>query len=78
MPTEDVCEQFIKPYTEHRQCVYQDVIIDSPYLPKLWLGKTTHFASHWWGYRFLDVLAMLRNQSARLAAAGEPLAFYFF
>ena len=79
MTTQDVCMAFIKPYTEQRQCVYQDLLIDEPdVLPTGWVGKTTHFASHWWGYRFLDVLTMLRDHSARLAAAGEPVAFYFF
>ena len=48
MTTQDVCEQFIKPFTKSRSCVYQDLIVDEPDLaPPEWLGKTTHFASHW-------------------------------
>ena len=48
MTTEDVCELFIKPFTQERQCVYQDLLVDDPDIPDGWLGKTTHFASHWW------------------------------
>lgn len=78
MTTLDVCESFIKPFTKQRECVYQDLLVDQEQLPDGWLGKTTHFVSHWWGYKFLDVLQMLSEHSARLASAGKPMPYYFF
>ena len=47
MTTKQVCELYIKPFTKNRTCVYQDLIWDHPALPPTWLGKTTHFVSHW-------------------------------
>ena len=47
MTTKQVCELYIKSYTKNRKCVYQDLIWDHPDLPPTWLGKTTHFVSHW-------------------------------
>ena len=78
MTTTDVCYRFIKPYTFQRKCCYLDLLAEDPDLPGGWVGKTTHFASHWWGYSFLTVLEMLRAHSARLKTAGLPRAFYFF
>ena len=79
MTTTDVCDQYIKPYTRKRKCCYIDLLVEEdPTRPEGWVGKTTHFASHWWGYSFLAVLEMLRAHSARLKAAGLPRAFYFF
>ena len=47
MTTTDVCDRYIKPYTLQRKCCYMDLLEDSN-LPGGWVGKTTHFASHWW------------------------------
>ena len=49
MTTTDVCYRYISPYTLKRKCCYLDLLAEEdPNRPDGWVGKTTHFASHWW------------------------------
>ena len=49
MTTTDACDQYIKPYTLQRKCCYVDLLAEEdPNRPDGWVGKTTHFVSHWW------------------------------
>lgn len=73
MTTTDVMERIIKPETAARKCCYVELLASDDRCPPQWLGKTTHFASHWWGYSFLDLVAALRAFSATCA---EPPFFF--
>ena len=60
MTTTDVMEKFIKPETVALKCCYVELLTNANRCPREWLGKPTHFASHWWGYKFLDLVRALR------------------
>ena len=49
MSTTDVMERIIKPETTERKCCYVELIEfeGADRCPSEWLGKATHFASHW-------------------------------
>lgn len=47
MTTTDVMERIIKPETATRKCCYVELLSSDDRCPPQWLGKTTHFASHW-------------------------------
>ena len=75
-----VCDQYIKPATAARACCFTNLVIGDDGEPiggDLLLGKATCFISHWWGYRFLDLIAIVREHENALKAAGEPPAAYF-
>ena len=47
MTTTDVMETIIKPETAARKCCYVELVASDDRCPPQWLGKITHFASHW-------------------------------
>ena len=47
MTTTDVMERIIKPETTARKCCYIELLASDDRCPPEWLGKPTHFASHW-------------------------------
>jgi len=47
MTTTEVMELMIKPETAARKCCYVERLASDDRCPQSWLGKTTHFASHW-------------------------------
>ena len=73
MTTTDVMERIIKPETAARKCCYVELLSSDDRCPPQWLGKATHFASHWWGYSFLELVGALRAFSATCA---EPPFFF--
>ena len=73
MTTTDVMERFIKPETTARKCSYVELLSSDDRCPPHWLGKATHFASHWWGYSFTELVSVLRAFSAICA---EPPFFF--
>ena len=73
MTTTNVMERIIKPETAARKCCYVELLASDDRCPPQWLGKATHFASHWWGYSFLDLVTVLRAFSATCA---EPPFFF--
>ena len=73
MTTTDVMKRIIKPETAARKCCYVELLASDDRCPPQWLGKATHFASHWWGYSFLDFVDTLR----RFSATCEKPPFFF-
>ena len=73
MTTTEVMERIIKPETAAQKCCYVELLASDKRCPPQWLGKTSHFASHWWGYKFLDLVAALRTFSA---TCSEPPFFF--
>ena len=57
LTTKEVCEQFIKPMTEHHECSYCDLLrlSNNP-----GVGVATVFVSHAWKYQFLNVVSALQ------------------
>ena len=47
MTTTDVLKRIIKPETAARKCCYIELLASDDRCPPEWLGKPTHFASHW-------------------------------
>ena len=47
LTTTEVMETIIKPETAARKCSYVELFTGDDRCPPQWLGKTTHFASHW-------------------------------
>jgi len=47
MTTTEVMERIIKPETSARKCCYIELLTRDDRCPPEWLGKVTHFASHW-------------------------------
>lgn len=76
--TFNVCDDVVKPATVKRQCCYIDLIATHPSRVEGWLGTPTFFLSHWWGYSFVEVVAIVEAHEAQRAREGLPPAYYFF
>ena len=41
------------------------------------LGKPEYFVSHWWGYKWRNLIAMIREHDNALVASGKPPGVYW-
>ena len=79
MTTAEVCAKVIKPITLQKACSYYELLVQSEATAEPstdWWGPATHFLSHSWGYRFVDLLDILEAHEEHLHS--ERAVYYWF
>ena len=70
--TADVCNMIIKPATQAHNASYFELLVRAEPVHETstdWWGAATHFLSHSWSYRFVDLLDVLEQHEEQLSSA---------
>ena len=76
MTTHDVCGKYVRPACQDENCCFIDLLHDNQ-CPEGWFATMNCFVSHWWGYRFKDLVAMIVRHDKTRTDSGEPVGHYF-
>jgi hypothetical protein len=61
MTTDEFCSKYIKPAAVKKNCCFTDLLLQTG-CPEEWLGETDVFVTHWWGYRFADMVSHTQSK----------------